>query len=185
MVQVLGKFKAFRVPLATVRKKLLLLLLPAVWFSCSDGDLQIGVIDFDQETMQFCGSADTSTELLFKISENEALILDLQSGLLENEASTDTLLSSIPGQSQLIYRTFSEEVNKAYFCDPFPPATPVVSEEIQAGAGNVRIFTSRNETDTTLYQHNIRLEGISFVNDAGERITNLSVDNFGTLETSN
>ena len=171
--------------MATVRKKLAFLLLPMLGLACSDGDLQIEVIDFDQQTMQFCGTADTSTELLFKISENEALILDLQSGLLENEASGDTIFSGIPAQSQLIYRTFSDDVDKAYFCDPFPPATPVVSEEILAGAGNVRIFTSRNEADTTLYEHNIRLEGISFVNEAGERITNLSVDNFGTLQTSN
>ena len=159
------------------------LLLPAL-VACSDGDLQIEIIDFDQEAMEFCGTADTGTELLFKIRDNETLILDLQSGLLKNEASGDTLLSAIPGQSRLVYRTFSDNVSKSYFCDAFPPASPTVAEEITAGAGNVRIFTTRNSSDTTRYDHDIRLEGVSFVNEAGERITNLSVENFGILQTS-
>jgi hypothetical protein len=167
-----------------VKQRLLSILL-LLSLGCSDGDLQIQTIDFDQQTMEFCGSADTDIELFFKINENETLILNLQSGLLQNEASTDTVLSNIPGQSQLIYRTFSDNVGTSYFCDPFPPSEPVVVEEINAGSGNVRIFTSQNANDTTLYDHNIRLAGVSFVNEAGERITNLTVDNFGTLQTSN
>ena len=105
--------------------------------------------------------------------------------LLENENSTDTIISSIPGQSQLIYRALSDNASTSYFCDAIPPATPRVIEEIPAGAGNVRIFTSQSINDTTSYEHNIRLAGVSFVNQAGERITNLFVDEFGTLVTSN
>ena len=115
-------------------KKLILPLLTLILFACSDGDLQIEIIDFNEENMEFCGTADISTELFFKIRDNESLILELQSGLLQNEASTDTILSSIPGQSQLIYRTFNGDVSNSYFCDAFPPANPSVVEEITAGA---------------------------------------------------
>ena len=165
-------------------KKGLIFLLVTGLLACSDGELQIEIIDFDEETLEFCGSADTSTELLFKISESEVLILNLQSGLLKNEVSTDTIISSIPGDSQLIYRALNGEASKSYFCDDIPPITPTVIEEISAGAGNVRIFTTQSANDTTSYEHNIRLAGISFVNEAGERITNLAVDDFGTLVTS-
>jgi hypothetical protein len=165
-------------------KKAILFLMISGLAACSDGELQIETIDFDEETLQFCGTATTSTELLFKISETEVLILQLQSGLLENETSTDTIISSIPGESQLIYRALNDNASTAYFCDPIPPATPTVIEEIPAEAGNVRIFTTQSANDTTSYEHDIRLAGVSFVNEAGERITNLFVSNFGTLVTS-
>ena len=91
--------------------------------SCSDGNLQIKTIDFDQQSLQFCGTPTTSTELLFKINQAEVLILELQPGLLRNEPSTDTIVSSIPGESTLIYRALSDNASEAYFCDPIPPAT--------------------------------------------------------------
>ena len=84
----------------------------------------------------------------------------------------------------MIYRALNDNASTAYFCDPIPPATPTVIEEIPAEAGNVRIFTTQSANDTTSYEHNIRLAGVSFVNEAGERITNLFVSNFGTLVTS-
>jgi hypothetical protein len=153
--------------------------------ACSDGELQIDTIDFDEVALDFCGTASTQTELLFKVKGSEALILDLQSGLLRNEVSADTLESTIPGQSQLIYRILSEDVNDAYFCDAIPPVVPSVVEEIPAETGTVYIFTSQNANDTTLFEHRIWFKDVSFVNQAGERLTNLTVDEFGTLQTSN
>ncbi len=152
--------------------------------ACSDGALEIDTIDFNQESIQFCGSASTSTTLLFKLKGPETLILELQSGLLRNEASADTLSSAVPGQSQLIYRLLSDQATTGYFCDPIPPLTPTVVEEILAAEGTVQVFTTRNPSDTTQFEHAIRLKGISFVNEAGERLTNLSVDEFGTLVTT-
>lgn len=183
------KFKKFGIVYTVsctfgIVKRIFFILMVAGIVSCSDGELQIETIDFDQQTLQFCGTATTSTELLFKINESEVLILELQSGLLQNETSTDTIISSIPGESTLIYRALSDNASESYFCDPIPPADPRVVEEIPAEAGNVRIFTSQSVNDTTVYEHNIRLAGVSFVNQAGERITNLFVSNFGTLTTS-
>ena len=152
--------------------------------ACSDGELQIERIDFDDVALQVCGTPTTDTELLFKLNESEALILNLQSGLLRNEVTGDTLESPIPSQSQLIYRIFSEDVKASYFCDAIPPVVPSVVEEIPAEAGTVLIFTSQNPNDTTRFEHEIRFENVSFVNSAGERLTNLTVDEFGTLVTS-
>ena len=74
-------------------------------------------------------------------------------------------------------------VTKNYFCDQVPPVTPVVIEEILAEGGEVLITTIQSETDTTIYEHTIELSGISLVNSQGERITNLNIDNFGTITT--
>ena len=153
--------------------------------ACSDGELQIETIDFDDVALDFCGTATTDTELLFKLKDSEALILDLQSGLLRNEVSGDTLESPIPAQSQLVYRILSEAVNDAYFCDAIPPVVPSVVEEIPAETGTVYIFTSQDPNDSTRFEHRIWFEDVSFVNQAGERLTNLTVDEFGTLQTSN
>ena len=134
--------------------------------------------------LQVCGTPTTATEVLFKLKESESLILELQSGLLKNEVSGDTLESTFPSQSQLIYRIFSENVSASYFCDAIPPVTPKVSEEVPAESGSVLIYTSRNPSDTTQFEHQIWFENVSFVNAAGERLTNLTVDEFGTLRTS-
>jgi len=166
-------------------KNLLFFLVFISALACSDGELQIEAIDFDDQALDFCGTANTQTTLFFKLKDSETLILDLQSGLLQNEVSGDTLESPIPGQSQLIYRILSENVSDAYFCDPIPPVVPSVVEEIPAETGTVYIFTSQNANDTTLFEHRIWFKDVSFVNEAGERLTNLTVDEFGTLQTSN
>lgn len=151
---------------------------------CSDGELQIETIDFDEVALDFCGSATTQTELFFKLNEFDALILNLDNGLIRNEPSNDTIRSAIPGGSQVRYRLFDDAVNSSYFCDAVPPVTPGVVEEIPGEAGEVLIYTTQSETDTTEFEHVIRLKNVSFVNDAGERLTNISVDEFGSFVTS-
>lgn len=152
--------------------------------ACSDGELQFETVDFDQAQLEYCGSPTIQTELFFKLNERDALILELQSGLLKNEVSADTLRSEIPGQSQLYYRFLSDEVTTAYFCNDVPPVNPKVVEEVPAEGGTVQIFTTKNPSDTTQFEHNILLKGVSFVNKEGERLTNIAVENFGTLVTT-
>ena len=151
--------------------------------ACSAGDLDIETIDFETASLQYCGTATESTTLLFKIRENEALILELGGGLISNEASDGEITSVIPGNSRLTYRIFDANVQQSYFCDELPPASPVVVEEIEAEAGSVLITTVQNSTDPTRFEHEIRLSGVSFVNGSGQRLTNLNVEDFGTLVT--
>ncbi len=151
---------------------------------CSDGDLQIETIDFDDIAIQTCETTvTTGTSIFFKISEDESLILDLQAGLLNNQETQDTLVSTIPGQSSLLYRIFSATVSKNYFCDAIPTVEPTVIEEIEAVSGEVLVSTIRNAADTTLFEHNIRLRDVTLVNAQGERITDTSINEFGTVTT--
>ena len=152
--------------------------------SCDDGDLEIRTIDFNNATVEFCETVtDINSTFFFKLNSTEALILELQSGLLKNEPSEATIVSSVPSQSQVTYRTFSGDINRNYFCDQPPPAEPIVVEEILASGGEVWINTVQSEVDTTIYEHTIELNSMTFINSRGERITNLNVDNFGTITT--
>lgn len=167
-------------------RKLFFPILPLLLLiSCSDGDLQIETIDFNDVLIQFCDDPQTgSRNILFKISSDEALILDLQNGVLNNGVVGETILteSTVPGQSTLTYRIFTDDVTTNYFCDDIPPATPTVVQEIEAQDGSVIIETVANEGGTQ-FVHTISLSGISFVTDEGERITNLTIDEFGEVST--
>ena len=159
-------------------------LFLCLFISCDDGDLEIRTIDFDSASVDFCETtATTSSTFFFKLNPTEALILELQSGLLMNEPSDTTIVSSVPTQSQVTYRTFSGDVTSNYFCSQPPPVEPIVVEEIAASGGEVWINTIQSEADTTIYEHTIELNDMTFINSRGERITNLNVDNFGTITT--
>ncbi len=168
-----------------MRKICLPFLLIGILLGCGDGDLDIETIDFNDVSVQFCDSPVAgSSNILFKISDTEALILNLQSGALNNGVVGDTITteSTVPSQSQITYRNFSETVSSNYFCDDIPPATPTVVQEVEAEDGLV-LIESIIDADTINYVHTINLSGISFVTESGERITNLTIDEFGEVTT--
>ncbi len=165
-------------------KKALSILCAGFLAACSSGDLEIETIDFEEVAIQNCGTVTTATELFFKIDNSEALILQLESGLLENANPEGSIESTLPGGSQLTYRLFDDNVSSSYFCGEIPPATPIVLQEVEAEAGSVLITTIQDAADTTLFTHEIRLSGVSFITSTGERLTNISVEEFGTVTTS-
>ncbi len=165
-------------------KRIFILPLFVVFFACNDGDLQIKTIDFDGVSIGTCeATITTSSTVIFKINGEEGLILELQSGILQNEVSQDTIISSVPGQSNLIYRLFTGTLTKNYFCDAIPPTTPGVLEEIEASTGEVLINTIQNPSDTTQFEHSIQLRNVTLINEQGERITDISINDFGTITT--
>lgn len=161
-------------------RKILFGLVLFSTMACSDGDLQIETLDFDSVTMSQCGTAELSTTVFFKTNQEEALILELASGLFKNEVSTDS--STISSQSQLTYRIFNENVSSSYFCSDIPPAEPLVTEEIEADSGFVVITTTQQDSIT--YLHTIQLDDITLISAAGERITDLTISDFGSFETT-
>lgn len=161
-----------------------------VCFACSDGDLTIENIDFENGTVDFCplqfDQMDTERTLFFKTVEDEALILDLQSGLIENEISTETITSNLESQSILTYRLFSENISDTYFCSDIPPVNPSVLEETTASSGIVNIVTSLDTvtTSTKTYAHNISFTDLTILGGNNERITNEPGLDFGTYSTT-
>lgn len=161
-----------------------------VCFACSDGDLTIENIDFEDGTVAFCtlqfNQMDTERTLFFKIVEDEALILDLQSGLIENQTSAETITSNLESQSTLTYRLFSENVSNDYFCDDIPPINPMVLEETTASSGIVNIITLVDTvtSSTKTYMHNISFTDLTIIGGDNERITDEPGLDFGTYPTT-
>ena len=167
-------------------RKLLALLLLLATFGCNDGDLQIASIEFDTAAIDFCDSPLTAeTTLFFKLNDQEALILELESGLLLPEVTTEPRSSAIPGQSQVTYRTFTDAISSTYFCGSFPPGEPDIVLDVTAAMGEVLVSTLRNESDTTLFEHTISIQDLSLVTENGERITDLTAIEFGTITIAN
>jgi hypothetical protein len=155
-----------------------------VLVSCNDGDLQIETIDFDSVGISTCESTvTTSSTIFFKISNKEALILEIQSGVFKNEVSDGVITSLVPSQSKLTYRVFSDNVTSNYFCDAIPTTTPSVLEEIEAEDGEVLITTTLAEGTTDTFEHTLRLSGITFITSTNQRITDLQINDFGVVTT--
>jgi|CXWL01.1.fsa_nt_gi hypothetical protein len=86
------------------------------------------------KTLEQC----SSSKQLYDYNSSEALILDVDSALIVNEATPlnaprTGLISDT--KNKLTYRLFSGLVTDAYFCNTSFPATPVVTEEWIAVAG--------------------------------------------------
>ncbi len=166
-------------------KNLFVLCVIALLVSCNDGDLQIETLDFDSFGISTCeATVTTSSTIFFKINNKEALILELQSGILKNEASDGVITSLVPSQSKLTYRIFSDNVTSDYFCDAIPTTTPSVIEEIEAENGEVLITTTLAEGTTDTFEHTIQLSEITFITSQDERITDLQISEFGSVTTS-
>lgn len=164
-------------------KKHFSIVLLLCFAACSDGDLQIETLDFDSVAIQNCDNLDITTDILFKINEDEVLILDLAPDLLRNEVSTETIESTIStSQSQLIFRAFNDNVTFNYFCDAFPPADPIVIEEIEASGGTILITTTT--LDDITFTHNIQFRDVILINALGEQIIDLRINDFGEIQTT-
>lgn len=163
-------------------KQIFLFCIVCFLCSCSDGDIQIETLDFDSVTAQTCDAITTDTQLFFKINDDEAIILTLQSGVLKNEVTTENIISTVPSQSKIIYRIFTDKVSKGYFCDEIRPISPDVLQEIEAESGEVIISTVAGDNGS--FVHTISLQNISLVAANGNRITDQTINEFGTVTTT-
>lgn len=154
--------------------------------SCDDGNLQIETLNFDNATLQNCGTVGISqNNILFKLNTNEALIMDLAANVLKNEEGSFDVDITESTPTKIIYRIFSDTATKNYFCDAVPPVSPTVVEEIIASQATINITTENTGTvDAPIYEHTIKIITITLQTSEGQRITKLTVENFGTIITS-
>jgi len=137
-----------------IRKLFLAVLLLSLFISCSDGDITIQSISFNEIGIESCTQT-TATTLLFKINDTESLALQLPEGLLKNSVSEQTIQSSIPNQTTLNYRIFSEGISASYYCSVLPEIGVNVVKDANATAGTVFINTSLSE-DGNNFKHEIK-----------------------------
>ena len=168
-------------------QKILIFTLLVMFLSCDDGDLQIETLDFDSASIQVCDDSPVeanAVNVLLKLNDTEALILELPADAILSEVSATEIeqIVSSSGPAKITYRTFSDNVSKDYFCSDIPLIEPIVVEEVIAESGSVFISTVLS-SDATEYEHTITLSAISLVTSNNSRITDLSINNFGTVTT--
>ncbi len=164
-------------------KRFLFGSLLCCFFSCDDGNIQIETLDFDSFDIQTCEDVAIDIEnVLFKINGDETLILELDANTLRNEVDIDTINVGDSGPARITYRIFSDDVTNDYFCDAIPPINPQVVEEIPAESGTVFIATSTQDSIT--FTHDISFSEISLITSENNRITDLTINDFGPVTTT-
>lgn len=168
-------------------KKIFFLAFLLALTSCDDGDITIESVDFDAVNLDFCDNKEdvTETTFFFKIEDDEALLLTLTSGLIENTTVVDPITANISATAapSLTYRLFTGDVSQSYFCDAIPPLQPTVIQENTATGGKISIVTNVASVTEALknYNHAITIEDLSLTNEQGERLTETAVLNYGNF----
>lgn len=136
---------------------------------CDDGDLTVDTIDFSAITPESC-DPNTST-LMYKIKQQEALLLQLPAGALRNENEEYTY--NIDNTSnRVVYRAYDGNVVAlTNICGLIPPSTPKVTEEwigtngiieIKSEQVSPPISATNDGTRITGYNHTIIFRNITF-----------------------
>ena len=167
-----------------------LLLLMVALHGCDDGDLIIENINFDSATTQSC----SSNNVLYRLKDKEALLLEMDKTLFQNEPTPTGKPIEIPigGSNRVIYRFYDGTVATDNICETIPPATPNVEDQWTAIGGTIQIFTSAvkttntttNSTKITGYNHTIVFKNITFSKANGTQVyENFSFGNFTSTIT--
>jgi hypothetical protein len=131
---------------------------------CDDGDLIQETINFEDVTTQSC----STNEIIYKLRDNEALIVEIKNVVFRTETSTQEV--EISSTNRVLYRFYSGTVTNATICETIPPATPTVIGQWTATGGTIVITTTAvkpvnpddNSTKITGYNHNITFKNITF-----------------------
>jgi len=127
-------------------KKYLLFLLAISILSCDDGNIDIPEFDFSNATINDCGDL-----VLFKINENETLIIELNQDNIDDtfftqERDNDSFSLTETGSQTITYRTFDAKPTTSYFCQNIPPTSPSIINEWN-GSGTLNVTTIMTEDD--------------------------------------
>ncbi|WP_418262647.1 hypothetical protein [Flavobacterium faecale] len=169
-----------------------LLFLTFLLNSCDDGNLVQEDIDFEDFTTQKC----STNNIIYKINDKEALILEIPSTNFVNDPTADNsprTLNISATSNRVVYRFYNGTVSADNICETIQPATPVVVDQWSATSGTIQITTTAvkttnttdNSTKITGYNHYINLKDITFSIKNGEQtFRSLPFGNYTTTTTS-
>jgi hypothetical protein len=159
-----------------MKRVLSLLVFVLILSACDDGNLTQEEINFEDISTQNCGTND----VIYKLKEKEALLVEIPKSSFTNEPSstgTSTILD-INSSNRVVYRFYNGAVSADNICETIPPATPSVTDQWNATAGKIQIFTTAvktvNATDNSTrisgYNHNIIFKNITFAKSSGTQV---------------
>jgi len=148
--------------------KKILVLIASVFLiqSCDDGDLTLESFNFDSVDIKEC----PDNNLIFKINNNELLLLNIPENSFANEETADgsPRVISVSSANQIIYRLYSGNLSSTTICSILPPASPVVEKEWIASGGTIEIISDKlfaaDGITVTGYTHNIKFVNVNFSN---------------------
>lgn len=121
-------------------RKLFGLLVLVGLLGCDDGDATVDAITFDEVDAKACG------QLVYKITENQAMILTLPVGsaAFTNEPTPAGTPRTIPVGAgiSVTFRTYSGTITDPVLCSIPAPIAPIATSEWLATAGTVEITTT-------------------------------------------
>lgn len=157
------------------------ILVLLVFSACDDGNIEASALTVDPSQLFTCDN--TRPFPLYNITQNEVMILNLSQNLLSENVTGDTPRTATLNSGQLLYRSFSDNVNKSFFCADIQPLDPVAQSEFVSTGGVASIDTRANLNeagDTISFTHTINLLNVNLAQGDKEiRIENLL---FGFLE---
>jgi len=126
---------------------------------CDDGDIIEETFNFSSATIQKC----SSSSILYKISDNEALILKTPESAFPNTEGTQTI--PVSGSTSITYKKFGSTTDTENICGT--PSLPIVEEWYVSG-GNIEIISTKiydttNPTKVIAYNHKITFKNITFI----------------------
>jgi hypothetical protein len=141
---------------------------------CDDGDLVVDSVDFSEVTTSSC----PNSNLLFKLKEGEALILNIPAETFVNNPTDtdDPIKLDVNATNEVVYNFYNGTVASGNICDLIPPATPSINKQWYASSGVIEITTvavkkildeSNNSTRITGYKNSIVFKDITFKKEDG------------------
>jgi hypothetical protein len=156
-------------------KYFLFAMLCLAFSSCDDGNIEASALTVDPSQLFTCDN--TRPFPLYNITQNEVMILNLSQNLLGEDITVDIPKTATLNSGQLVYRSFSDNVNKTFFCAAVQPIDPVAQSEFVSTGGVASIETRANLNeagDTISFTHTINLLNVNLAQDDKEiRIENL------------
>ena len=160
----------------------LILCLTTLITSCDDGEFEVQSFDFSTSTTQSCNSGTDNNFFIYRIRNNEVLIVRFPESILANPTTPNesprTLdLIEIAGNVEVIYRLYDNPLSNNSICTTIPPTSPNVIDEWVATSGKIKIVTTVNKSSfgtnspganqISGYTHDIELLEINFLKQNG------------------
>lgn len=130
--------------------------------SCDDGNIIEDTFNFSTASIQKCSSA----SILYKISDNEALILNIPETNFPNEEtpSGTPITVTITGTTSVVYRKYSSNATTENICGT-PTLTVVAQWNAVGGTVEItstKILDTSNPNNIVGYNHHIVFKNITF-----------------------
>jgi hypothetical protein len=165
-------------------KKMFLFFITIISVSCDNGDFIIPSFTFS-ETVNSCG-----TYVVYRTNSDktEALILQLNTTLIQNAVTTSSPRTLNITESNTQYRIFDGAIESNYFCQSVPPTSPNTIKTWTGITGTdsyIYVTTEKvfNANDVlTGYKHIINIHNLRLIN--GEETITYENYYFGVFITS-